>query len=139
MSAYAKVMLAMTGLAVVLAGAVALLRDTDATALLTYVVTVEALADVAAVVYLGSVFRSVRGFRLWLLLLLFTTALMNTVGCVAIGYVVARRFIGLPPLDGGLGLLIVGMGLVVSAAAPITKALVIALWRRSGDGEGTAA
>jgi len=116
-----------------LAGLVAALKDTDATAVISLVIAIEAVADIVAILYLASLIVAVRENRLWLLLLLFTTATMTTIGCVAIGFLVALRFLGYPPLPNGLGLLITGMGLVIAGAAPVTKALTIWFWRRSGD------
>ena len=123
-------LLGMAIVAIGLALALVALRQADAGAVIGAVITVEALFDVFACIYLARLISSDGRLRLWVLLLLLTTAMMSTVGIVAIGFVAARAFVGLPPLDAHLGLLIVGMGLVISGAAPITKALVIFLARR---------
>lgn len=139
MRPYRRVLIAVSVVTVVLAILVALLRDTDGAALLSAVYFIECTMNVLACIYIARLnYQSANGHRLWVLQLMMTTALMGTIGTIPIAFVVARRFLAFPPLDPGEGLLLVGIGLVIATAAPLTKGLVLFFARKEGPEEPEA-
>jgi hypothetical protein len=136
MNSYRLVIAATIVLALGIALTVPLLKEADAAAFVSYLVLAEVVADIIATAYIGSlVLRDRRHPRSWLLMMLFTTSVFVTAGVCAIGYLVARRFLGLPPLEGGIGLLVSGMAIVVLGSVPIVKAVLFALVRLNAPEE----
>lgn len=130
MNSYRRVILATLIGAIALATTALFLRDTQASGLFGLIVSIEALADIGATLYLGYLAFSGPKPRQWLLLFLFVSACLITVGVDSIGILVALRFFGLPPLANGIGILITGMSIVGIGAVPIMKATLFWLVNR---------
>jgi amino acid transporter len=112
----------------------ALLNDAGASIVAAGQLIALLVVDAFAVVYIGLlVLRDRRRPRSWLLLFLFTGALMIEVGMSTIAFVLLRRLVGLPPLDTGLGLRLVGIGLLVIAYVPAMKAALFFLVQRDSS------
>lgn len=134
MNAYRLVIAATAILAVVLAGSFVLLGDADLAPLFSVVLLAECGLDVAGTLYvLRLVVTDRRRPRSWLLLFMLTGALLITLGMLPIAWLVLLRLAGRPPLPGGFGAFVTGMGLVLVGAVPIMKASLFFLVQRDAS------
>lgn len=131
MNAYRAVIAGTIVLALLSVLVFAALSDAQA----TYAAAGELIAllvgDVVATIYvIRLVRRDRRRPRSWLLLFLATGSAFISTGLVVIAVVILRRLFGLPPLEAGLGLRLVGMGLLLVAYVPVMKAALFYLVQR---------
>lgn len=134
MNAYRAVIAVTAVLAVLLAAAFVLLGDADLAPLFSVVLLVEAALDVFGTAYIVRlVVTDRRRPRSWLLLFMLTAAVLITVGLLPIAWLVLLRLTGHPPLPGGFGAFVTGMGLVLIGAVPIMKAALFYLVQRDSS------
>lgn len=109
----------------------AILNDQGATALAAAELIGLVILDWTATAYIGWLaYRDRRRPRSWLLLMLVTSSVMMTLGLTLITFVLTRRLFGLPALDAGLGLRLIGIALLAIAYVPVMKASLFYLVQR---------
>lgn len=126
-AAYLRVLFGIVFVAAAIATLMPFLHAEQTVLLFAAVLGVEFLIDVAATIYVASLYLDRR--RTWLMLMIVTTCAMTTIGLAPIAILVVLRVLGQPPLPGGLGQIITGMGLVIAGAVPVMKAVLFRMVR----------
>ena len=131
MNAYRSVIAAVLVLMVLTVAAFWFLNDQGSTIFAAALLIGIVVADWISTGYVALlVNRDRRRPRSWLLLFLFTGSILITAGLSLTLFVLTRRLFGLPPLDAGLGLRLVSIGLILPAYVPVMKASLFWLVQR---------
>lgn len=131
MNAYRAVIAGTVALTIVSAVMFAILNDKGVTDLAGLELVALVILDILATVYVGWLsYRDRRRPRSWLLLFLVTGKILITGGLIPISFVIIRRLFGLPPLDPGVGLRLVAIGLIAIAYVPVMTAALFFLVQR---------